>query len=87
MQIKQIIGTENKDIIHDKKSVVEIIKILHAENYGEYMVVHVRLDDGEEAQVWVGGEVEVFYHKGTIKAYVKRRKLQQAGVDKTNKLV
>ena len=53
---------------------MKIIKIEHFENKGEYGVVHVLLNDGTEAEVWVGGEVVVYYHKNRVKAFIKRRK-------------
>lgn len=52
----------------------KIIKIVGMENRKEYGIVHVILDDGEEANVYVGGSVEVYLHKGQIKAFVKKSK-------------
>lgn len=51
-------------------------KILHIEDHKTYAVVHVRLSDGMEAQIFVGGEVETFFDPkhNKIKAYVKRTK-------------
>jgi hypothetical protein len=49
-----------------------IIKILGTENKQEYAIVHVLTSDGDEASVWVGGAVEVYFHKGKIKAFVKK---------------
>lgn len=49
-----------------------IKSIEHVENHKTHLIVHALLEDGEECSIYVGGEVEVFYHKGTIKAYVKR---------------
>lgn len=40
----------------------------------QYLLVNVLLDDGTEAQVVVGGQVEVFFHRGVVKAYVKKTK-------------
>lgn len=58
-----------------------IKRILHFEDKDSYGVAHVLLDDGTEAQVYIGGDVEVFFHKQTIKAHVKRNKLDKlAGV-------
>jgi hypothetical protein len=53
---------------------VKILEILGADNKGSYCIVHVLLDNGEEAQVWVGGRVEAFYDddNGIYKAFVKR---------------
>lgn len=54
----------------------KIIKILKDQTryYDEYCVVVVLLDDGTEAFVRVGGDVEVFFdHRyNKIKAVVKR---------------
>lgn len=63
-----------------------IKEILHTDNKGAYALVNVLLDDGEEAVVWVGGEVEVYLHRGIVKAHVKR-KLQRVAVDKDNEQV
>ncbi len=52
----------------------KILQILHWENKGEYAKVYVLLDDGTEAEIYVGGDVEVYYYKGRIRAYVKRNK-------------
>ena len=60
----------------------KIKQVVGMDNRGDYGIVHVILDDGTEAQVIVGGEVECYFHKGTVRAYVKRNKL-----DTTNKLV
>ena len=52
----------------------KIIKVLKHQTryYEDYCVVAVLLDDGTEATVRVGGDVEVFFHHGQIKAVVKR---------------
>jgi hypothetical protein len=50
----------------------KIINILHIQNKGDYALINVLLDDGTEAIVYVGGNVEVFFHKGAIKAFVKK---------------
>jgi hypothetical protein len=50
----------------------KIIKIQHIENRLEYALIYTLLDDGTEAVCYVGGAVEVFLHKGVIKAFVKR---------------
>lgn len=49
-----------------------IIKIIGLENRQDYGLVHVVLEDGTEATVYIGGEVEVFFHKGQVKAFIKR---------------
>jgi hypothetical protein len=55
----------------------KIIKVLNIDNRGEWAVNYVLLEDGESAEVWVGGDVTVFLHNGKIKAYVKRRKAKE----------
>ena len=50
----------------------KITKILHLDNRDTYCLVNVLLDDGTEAVVAVGGEVEVGLHKGVIAAWVKK---------------
>jgi hypothetical protein len=50
----------------------KIIKILHFQDKDEYALVEVRLDDGTEGTVYVGGDVKVFLHRGKIKVVVKR---------------
>jgi hypothetical protein len=49
-----------------------IVKVNGLTNKGSYGLVEVVLDDGTEANVWVGGQVEVFYDREQIKAWVKR---------------
>lgn len=52
---------------------MRIIEIQHCENKGDYALVHVLMADGTEATVWVGGECEVFFDKGKVKAFVKKK--------------
>lgn len=52
----------------------KITKILHLENKDTYAVVHAQTDEGDDVSIWVGGEVQVYLHKGKIKAFVKRNK-------------
>jgi hypothetical protein len=52
----------------------KIISVIHFQNKGDYALVNVLLEDGTEAQVYIGGECEVFFHKGTVKAFVKKTK-------------
>lgn len=52
----------------------KIIEVEGMENRGEYAKVHVILEDGTEAEIFVGGDVEVYFHKGQIKAFIKRPK-------------
>ena len=59
-------------LLHEYDS--KIIRWLGADDHGEWAVNHVLLEDGQECEIWVGGDVTVFYHNGKIKAYVKRRK-------------
>lgn len=51
-----------------------IIKVLKNQTkyYDDYCIVYVVLDHGGEAAVYVGGDVEEFYHRGQAKAVVKR---------------
>jgi len=53
-----------------------IKSVVGAVNHGAYATVSVVLEDGTECEVYVGGDVEVFYdathHR--VKAVVKRRK-------------
>lgn len=49
-----------------------IIKVTHIQNKNTYALVNVNLSDGTEAVCFVGGEVEVFFHHGIIKAFVKK---------------
>jgi len=51
-----------------------IIKVTHIQNKDTYALVNVLLSDGTEAVCFVGGEVEVFFHHGIIKAFVKKTK-------------
>lgn len=52
----------------------KIIKVLKHQTryYEDYCVVAVLLDDGTEATIYIGGECEVFFSKGQVKAHVKR---------------
>lgn len=52
---------------------MKIKEIVGLDNKGSYGLVHVVLEDGTEATVYVGGQVETFFHKGAIKAFVMRR--------------
>lgn len=52
----------------------EIKEIQHVENHKSYLIVHALTDEGDEVSVFVGGQIEIYYHKGKIKAYVKRNK-------------
>ncbi len=56
---------------------MKIINILGCTNHDTFATIHVLLDDGMEGVVWVGGEVEAFYHKEKIKVFVKRNKLDK----------
>jgi hypothetical protein len=50
----------------------KIKKVLQVINKGDYALVYVLTEDGDEATIYCGGEVELFFHKGQIKAFVKR---------------
>lgn len=52
----------------------KIKKILHFENNDSYALVHVLMEDGLEAVVFVGGECETYLNKGRISAFVKKVK-------------
>lgn len=39
----------------------------------QYLLVNVLLDDGEEAQVIVGGACEVYFHRGQVRCFVKKQ--------------
>ena len=49
-------------------------KIIHFESKDSYAIVHVLMEDGTEAQVYVGGDCQIYYHHGKIKAFVTRGK-------------
>lgn len=51
---------------------MRIIEVVGLEKRGEFGLVHVVLEDGTEGAVYVGGDVEVYFHKGQIKVFVKR---------------
>jgi len=54
---------------------VKVRKVLRPVKYApndEYVIVTVLTSEGDEADIWVGGQLEVFYHKGRIKGFVKR---------------
>jgi hypothetical protein len=52
----------------------KIAKIIHTENKGNHAIVHVQMEDGTEAQIYCGGECEVYFdHRfNKVKAWVKR---------------
>jgi hypothetical protein len=52
----------------------EIIEVVGMDNRGKYGLVHVVLDNGEEAVCIVGGEVKVSMKNGQIRAHVKHKK-------------
>lgn len=51
-----------------------IVKILSVENHDSYAVVWVRLGDGMEAKVYVGGQVKVWENDYGVQAHVKFKK-------------
>jgi hypothetical protein len=54
---------------------MKITKILAWDNKGEYAIVYVQLEHGdEEYRVYVGGDVEAYHDKGVNKAFVKKAK-------------
>lgn len=51
-----------------------IKEIVGCENRGKYALVHAILEDGTEVQIYNGGNVEVFFDHGVVKAFVKKTK-------------
>lgn len=51
-----------------------IKEIVGCEDKGSYALVHVIMEDGLEAVVYVGGECETYFHKGRATAFVKKTK-------------
>lgn len=52
-----------------------IRKVLRMENRGEYAIVYVLMEHGdEEYKIYVGGDCETYFHKGTLNAYIKKGK-------------
>ena len=50
-----------------------IKKILHMEDKGDYALIHVQLETGDEPYVvYVGGDVEAYFAKGRLNAFVKK---------------
>jgi hypothetical protein len=51
-----------------------IIKIIRLVNKKTYGVAYVQLDDGSEAEIFIGGDVETFYDEryNKVKAVIKR---------------
>lgn len=49
-----------------------ITKIIGLKKFDDYGIVTVQLDDGSEAEVFIGGQCEVYFHHGKIKAFVRR---------------
>lgn len=50
-----------------------IKKVLRMENRGEYALVTVLLEDGdEEYTIYVGGSVETYFDYNRLNAFVKR---------------
>lgn len=51
--------------------------VLRPVRYGQgdkWVSVPVRLEDGSEGFVYVGGQVDSYFHNGIIKVFVKRNK-------------
>lgn len=53
---------------------MKILEVVGLDNRGEYALVHVIMEDGLEAEVYIGGDCETYFHKNKIKAFVKRPK-------------
>ena len=51
---------------------MKILKVQGMTNNGSYALIHVLMEDGLEAEVYVGGDCETYHHHGKNKAFVKR---------------
>ena len=55
----------------------KIDTIIGMDNHGSYATVHAITDEGDEVQIFVGGDdVEVFFAHEKINAFVKKGKKQ-----------
>lgn len=55
----------------------KITKVIGFENKGAYALVTVQLDDGTEAVIYNGGQVEVYFAYGRISAFVRKKPLDK----------
>lgn len=61
----------------------KIVKVARVINKGDHAVAYVLLEHGdEEYQIFIGGDVETFHHKGANKAFVKRAQSRKNTIDK-----
>jgi len=51
---------------------MKIIKVNGMTNHGDYANVEVVLEDGEVGDVYIGGDVERYFHHEKIKIFIKR---------------
>lgn len=58
--------------MNESAKIVKIIRTTYAPDKS-YANVFVRLDDGSEAVVYVGGSVEIWFANNKINARVKRK--------------
>lgn len=49
-----------------------ITKVIGLKKFDGYGIVTVQLDDGAEAEVYIGGSCEVYFHHNKIKAFIKK---------------
>ena len=57
------------------KTIETIKEIMGWQNRGKDAYVYILTESGTEAVVWVGGQVELDFAHGKIKAFVKRKPL------------
>ena len=50
----------------------KIVKVIRLQKFDTYGIVHVQVDDGSEAEVYIGGDCEVYFHHNKIKAFIKK---------------
>lgn len=58
---------------------MRIKRIIRCVNKGAEAVVTAQLEDGSEAEIWVGGEVEVWFDHRYNKAKAHVRRAQSRG--------
>lgn len=53
----------------------QIRKVLRTENRGDYALVYVQMEDGDETyKIYIGGSCEIWFAHGTLNAFVKKKK-------------
>lgn len=50
----------------------KIVKVIRLQKFDTYGIVHVQLDDGMGAEIYIGGAVEAYFHHGKVKAFIKK---------------